>query len=239
MNITSFAQSRDQFFGELAQHVTSTAADGQTTTRLPLPFLGSTIDVVYNTFYKSHVQSATSPPSSSSSIKFTDFTFFAVDESCFSHPADTSSIPSILLCSDAPDFGEAGDDKVRLKTYQYPLNREDPISISKSAGVIELLLQTPSEAHDLPYGIGRDSVSGDDDADAKILKTHPPAYLWPIPPYTMDEDQVSVIATPEQGRLRKRMAIDAVEAGGWIFGVGFPEGGPTGGGFERASSRMP
>ena len=112
---------------------------------------------------------------------------------------------TILICSDASDFGES-ETEVRLKVFRYSFK-----NVSLRTWRIDKLLETPSEAH------GREG-----DGEFYLVMMDPLPGILRIPPYTMDEDQEYRAASVLEARVVKRRAIMAVEAAGWVFGVGIP-----------------
>ena len=117
----------------------------------PTPFLGCTIEEIYD-FFKAHLR----PPDDSVALEhFTSFTFTVIDAECvLSHPQQC------IICCDAPDFGEA-DDEIKLKQLRLPLQEW-----SHTVGGLELLRRTPSEI---------------ESQAPMVIATMPPPELVPIP----------------------------------------------------------
>ncbi|MCJ1389847.1 hypothetical protein MMC18_002704 [Xylographa bjoerkii] len=78
----------------------------------PIPFLGSTIEQVYD-FFKNHLR----PAGESTAVEhFTYFTFIVIDADCIrSKPLEC------IVCCDAPDYREA-DEEISLKQRRMPIN---------------------------------------------------------------------------------------------------------------------
>ena len=76
----------------------------------PAPFRKYTVEDIYE-FYKLNIRQT------SSAKHFANFVFLVVDEECVrSHPNQC------ILCSDAPDFGEA-EDEIILKQLRLPIEQ--------------------------------------------------------------------------------------------------------------------
>lgn len=180
-------------------------------TKFDLPpncdFLNHTIDQVYE-FYKCHLR-----PKDHSTDRphFSAFTFAVVDEACL-----RSQPQQLIICSDAPHFGEA-DDAIVLKQMRIKA------SVAWGASVrLEELTMTPKEA---------EMRANDPKKDFTVLTMKPappklvPADESPSDDESEDEEGVLyVFATPAQARAKKRAGIKAAEAQGWVLGKGWADG---------------
>lgn len=170
-------------------------------------FVNHTIDQVYD-FYKRHLRPADHSPDFP---HFSAFTFAVVDEECL-----RSEPQQLLICSDAPDFGEA-DDAIVLKQTHFKATMAWGASVR-----LEELTMTPTEA-ELRAKDPRNR-------DFTTLK------MQPAPPKLVRADESSgdesedeegvlhVFATPAQARAKKRAGIKAAEAKGWLPGRGWADG---------------
>ena len=95
-----------------------------------------------------------------------------------------------ILCSDAPDFGEA-DEEVKLKKLRIPIEQA-----MEGLCALEQLTMTPSEALD-PVGL-------------KISMMPLPTTV-PIGQQEPDGPMLYKIATPAEARANKRRGIKMVE----------------------------
>ncbi|KAL9628238.1 MAG: hypothetical protein Q9164_007351, partial [Protoblastenia rupestris] len=147
----------------------------------PTPFIGCTIDQIY-AFFKAHLR----PADDSTTLEhFTTFTFLVVDEEC------VQSTPwQCILCSDAPDFGEA-DEEVKLKTLRMPIEQA-----MGDLCALEQLTMTPSEALD-PGGLN--------------VGMMPPPTMVPIGQREPDGQRLYKVATPVEARANKRRGIRMAE----------------------------
>lgn len=94
----------------------------------PTPFLNYTVDLVYES-YKTHIRNG------SYAEYFTGSVFFVIDKQC----VESQPERSIILCTDAPDFGEA-DDEFTIKQLRLSLSLA-----MDSADQVEQMYQCPSE----------------------------------------------------------------------------------------------
>ncbi|KAI9732448.1 MAG: hypothetical protein M1834_001656 [Cirrosporium novae-zelandiae] len=150
--------------------------------RLPMsgfnsPFVGWTVDDVYE-FFKSSIRQ---PPNSTEG-DWTAYTFIILDQQSITDK-------TLLLCCDAPDFGEAGEEVV-LKTMRLPFTK----GLGEWVG-LELLNKTPSE-------IGSNEV----------MRVMPPSTMTNIE-YNQ-ENMTGRVATPEIARRNKRQGIKMAEEKG-------------------------
>jgi hypothetical protein len=97
----------------------------------PHPFLGQTIDQVYE-FYKEHMR----PPQDEQvgNPQFTSFTFLVIDDECVK-----AQPPEILVCCDAPEYGDKEGD-VNLQVLRW----SQPKAMEYLCG-LEQLSYTPAE----------------------------------------------------------------------------------------------
>lgn len=182
------------------------------TTRMDEPpnyeFLNQTVSQVYD-FYKSHLRPA---DNSTDRPHFTAFTFAVVDEECL-----RSEPQRLLICSDAPDFGEA-DDAIVLKQVRI----EATIAFAFSLR-LEDLTYTPKEAEI------RNNDLDNEDFTALQMEPSPPKLVRAdqSPSFDGNADDVGgeyVSATPAQARAKKRAGIKAAESKGWVPGKGWAGG---------------
>ncbi|KAL8929869.1 MAG: hypothetical protein Q9208_001013 [Pyrenodesmia sp. 3 TL-2023] len=164
----------------------------------PYPFLNSTVPQVY-AFFKSHIRQ---PEDAIRGHSLAHFTFLAVDAQCVrpsSSPPEpvepryrTGSNFTILVCTDAPDFYES-DDEPRLKTLRLPI-----AAAFQHLEQIDELVITPSELYTRIF----------ENEHANTLRLMPPACLYPIPPYTDDEDEQEYkLGSFAQMRERKKQGL--------------------------------
>lgn len=171
-------------------------------------FADCTIDEVYD-FYKRHLRPA---DDREAHPHFSAFTFAVVDEECL-----RAEPQQLIVCSDAPDFGEA-DDAVVLKTMRIKATRAWYASIR-----VEELTRTPMEAE-----MGANAVN----EELTVLKSAPmPPKLVCAEDQSESPDEVGddeaplyVFATPAQARAKKRAGIKAAESKGWVPGKGWADG---------------
>ena len=165
-------------------------------------FFNYTIEQVYD-FYKSHLKAA---DDSIGPQQFSAFTFVVVDQACLkSEPYEC------IICSDAPDFGEA-DDAIVLKQVRVPVRLAwRPIQR------LEELTMTSSELEcwvDYPRDLERWILE---------MQRKPPRYVARsvgAPGPDGDENISFGLATPAEARARKRSGIKKVESLGWVPGKG-------------------
>lgn len=182
-------------------------------------FRNHTIDQIYD-YYKRHLRPA---DDAEGSRHFSAFTFAAIDEACL-----RSDPQQLVLCSDAPDFGEA-DDEIVLKQVRMKATIASVVILR-----LEDLSLTPKEAElkIAELGLDRhDVVSGLDKHDVVTLQMQPsPANLVRAdqsPSFRGSKDEVKgelVPATPGQARAKKRAGIKAAVGMGWVLGKGWPDG---------------
>ena len=144
----------------------------------PTPFLGCSVNQVYD-FFKASLR-----PAGESKVNesCTYFSFIAIDEECL-----RSEPPQCIVCSDAPDFGEA-ENEMKLKTL-----RMDIVLAFQYLCALEQLSLTPSELNK---------------ADGWVMAMMPPAIMNEDP----DSDSGSFrIATLGQARQNKRRGIQLGE----------------------------
>lgn len=152
-------------------------ANASSTSPSPTPFHSWPLSRVH-AFYNAHLRP---DPSGSGPRHFSSFTFFVIDAACLA-----ASPPQCMVCSDAPDFGEATNE-IKLKCF-----RVDIEEVMPSIAALEMLSMTPSEVRD---------------RKPLCLKVEPQPMLV-LDPNVPGQFQ---LATPEEGRANKRAGIEMAE----------------------------
>jgi len=186
---------------EIIQQRQSETTVTEASNQLDTEFLDCELDEVYD-FWRRNLRAA---DNSEGPYQLSAFTFVVIDEACLN-----SDRMQCIVCSDAPDFGEA-DDAIVVKQVRIDATKAWCIMVA-----LEELTMTPSEtAH---------WAGNWEDKDFSVLN------VVARPPTTMtlveDENRNDIVrryATPAEARANKRKAIKAGEREGWVLLKGFPE----------------
>ena len=161
------------------------------------------LDQIYD-FWKQNLRAA---DDAEGPQHFSAFTFVVIDKACL-----RSEPLQCIICTDAPDFNEANDDALVLKSIR--------LDVAMAWNVMVALEELTMTAIECQYWANHPQ-----DTDFSVLE------IAERPPNTITEvedenrnDIVRRYATPAEARTNKRKAIRAGERAGWIPLKGFPEG---------------